>query len=212
MSDDELNEIDAIEDLSQTEHDQDWLTDATPQQEATDSSPEARLEQAGSQIAQIPELDVVEWVGLDQVERAHALERAGEVLAEIYDVPLPPLFISELAPNVRGAYDTAEYTISMNATYEHLGEALFGDDPDEALRTYAHEFWHSYQDQQVTMFKNPHFWGGINDLDQARQWATEWEHPLNPDVAYTAYRQQSIEHDARAFADALVGAKNRSSL
>lgn len=94
---------------------------------------------------------------------------------------------------------------------------LFGDDPVPALRTYAHEWRHSYQFEQATRWEKPQFRNLVDNPDQAMRWS--WnirDYKESPDETlarqdYTRYMQefhayetQPIEADANRFANELV--------
>jgi hypothetical protein len=83
-------------------------------------------------------------------------------------------------------------------------ERLFGDDPAIALRTYAHEFRHSYQTEQANRYNKPQFQNLVDDTEAAREWSENLRNYIGPNEDYGAYRDQPVERDARGFAEELI--------
>ena len=100
-----------------------------------------------------------------------------------------------------GAVEGADYRIAMNAQAATNDARLFGDDPAVALETYAHEFRHAYQAEQVSRHQKPQFRHLVDDPEAAAEWQHEY---IAPDTDYEAYHNQPVEKDARDFAEALV--------
>lgn len=107
----------------------------------------------------------------------------------------------------------SDYGIRMNREgidYEK-NEKLFGNDPKVALETYAHEFRHSYQNEQVHAF-DKRFMGLVDNPEKAQEWSEnlkDYKQPPDAELAkteperfykeYEAYRNQPVEKDAREF-------------
>jgi hypothetical protein len=176
---------------------------------------ETRLDTAAESLKQIEWLKPKKWAQLDIHEKAVALNAAGRVLSEAYHHPDPPLLVKDMGdPGLLGAYgdgyrfdkDTgeiegADYGIIMNRAAEIDYEKLFGADPVVALRTYAHEFRHSYQAEQTTRYGKPQFRSLVDDPQAAQEWLHDY---IAPEEDYDAYRNQPVEKDAREFAEELV--------
>lgn len=159
-------------------------------------------------MKQIEWLRPEQWGQLDIYKKAATLNAVGAVLREIYDHPNPPLLIVEMKDsNLRGTYgngytfnnrtgliEGADYGIKMNIE-------LFGPDPSVALKTYIHEFRHSYQAEQTLRLQKPQFINLVEDPDEAQAWQHKYIYPTEN---YDGYLQQPVEKDARDFADKLV--------
>ena len=181
---------------------------------------EARLNSAAERLRQIDWLKPEVWRHLDQYQRRVALDTAGREMGSVYHHPSPPLLTEDLEDGrllgqygdgyrlnpTTGEVEGADYGITLNRFGETDDGTLLGDDPVEALRTYAHEFRHSYQYEQAQRYDKPHFWRLVDDLDQARTWSDDLAHYIPPTPGnYSAYATQPVEQDAREFADKLVG-------
>lgn len=188
---------------------------------------EIRLNEATERLRQIEELKPENWARLDDYGKKAALNAAGRELASVYHHPNPPLFLVEDSqrPESLGAYgdgyrldkDTGEekdeiYGIEINTKGEADYGRLFGDNPAAALETYAHEFRHSYQREQVNVHNKPQFMNQVDDPVQADEWLRnfkDYKYPPNeqstdPNTEFDAYWNQPVEQDARDFAQKLV--------
>lgn len=187
--------------------------------ESAESDLEARrLDDAAQQLRQIDGLRPENWQKMDIYERKAILNQAGEVLESTYHSPRPPLQVENLGDRhtlgsygdgykynaVTGEVEGADYKISMNEQGVRDSTTLFGDDPRQALRTYAHEFRHSYQAEQVTRFEQPQFRNLVDVPDEAADWSINNRDYRPPDGDFEAYWNQPVERDSRAFADALI--------
>ena len=176
------------------------------------------LDEASEKLRQIDGLRPEVWQKMDLDERRAVMNQAGEALESTYHTPRPPLDVQDFGnPAALGSYgdgyqynpDTgsvegADYKISMNEQGVRGDQALLCDDPREALRTYAHEFRHSYQSEQATRWEKPQFRNLVDTPDEASDWSVNNRNYVRPEEGYEAYRSQPVERDARAFADALV--------
>lgn len=198
------------------------ITDQPTETQAERSEKSATwLEAAAERVKQIAWLQPDQWAHLDIHEKVVALNAAGRALAEVYHIPSPPLLVLEMDhPGAYGSYadgyrlnvDTgqvegADYAIKMNLAAGINYEKLFGDDPAVALETYAHEFRHSYQAEQVTRYQKPQHRNLVDDQRAAQTWTQAY---IGPDEDYQAYYDQPVEKDAREFADSLVKRVYRS--
>lgn len=180
---------------------------------------EARLDEAAERLSRIEELRPENWAKLDEYGKKAALNAAGRELASVYHHPNPPLFLVEDSqhPKSLGAYgdgyrfnkDTgkvegANYGTEINTEGERDGTKLFGDDPAAALETYAHEFRHSYQREQVNVHNKPQFINQVDDPVQADEWSRNFQDYKRPEEDFDAYWNQPVEQDARDFAEELV--------
>lgn len=183
---------------------------------------EVRIERAAEQLKQMDELRPQNWREMDIYERRVTLDRVGRVLSDVYEHPSPPLIIEDMGnPATQGAYgdgyrfnvrsgevEGSDYGIRMNEeALTERDQKLLGDNPKEALRTYAHEFRHSYQREQVNAYEKWTFRNSVDDLDTARTWSENFRNYQSPGIFgdnFDAYYQQPVEADARAFADRVV--------
>jgi hypothetical protein len=92
----------------------------------------------------------------------------------------------------------------MNSEGRKQNEKLLGNDPAAALETYAHEFRHSYQREQVNVNSKPQFRNLVDDPDRAYEWEKNFQDYKDPDVDPEGYYRQPVEADARRFAQKLV--------
>jgi len=184
---------------------------------------EHRLNMATDRVKQIEWLKPEVWGRLDEYGRRVALDQVGRELQEVYDHPNPPLIITERREdrNLQGAYRDNDYWIFMNkaAVADNREGKLFGNDPQEALRAYAHEWRHSYQFEQATRWNKPQFRHLVDDPAQAEWWSwnirpENYKDPPSRELVkidyeryqreYKAYRRQPVEEDANRFANELV--------
>ena len=173
------------------------------------------LERAAQGMGQIEWLSREQWKQLDIHEKKAALNAAGRILGELYEVPNPPLLVTRMEDAAAyGSYgdgyrlntetgdiEGADYAIKMNLAGGVNYEKLFGDDPAIALETYAHEFRHSYQAQQIQYDEKPQHRHLVTDTAAVERWRAPY---ITPDEDYEAYRNQPVEQDAREFAETLV--------
>jgi hypothetical protein len=186
--------------------------------EATQVRDQERLEAAASRINQIDELKQENWSQFDVFRRRLVLDSAGRELMHVYGTPGPPLLLEELPDKQeRGNYSDDYYRTHINRTAELQSGELLGDNAQEALKTYIHEWRHSYQHQQVDMSNKPQFRNLVHNPDKAAQWATNFPAYQNPPpeelfhtdpelyrAKYQKYRHQPVEEDAHQFAEELV--------
>ena len=177
-----------------------------------------RAETAAERLRNLDGLKEDKWKSMDVTQRAWVLNAAGKELAKVYDQPPPPLMVKDLeSPAELGAYgdgqtrdfrtgtvEGADYGITMNARGEIRNENLFGDDPRTALHTYAHEYRHSYQWEQARRVEMPQFTNLVDDPKQAGEWRENLRNYTQPEAGYDAYFSQTVEADARRFADEIV--------
>jgi hypothetical protein len=105
----------------------------------------------------------------------------------------------------------SDYGIRMNEKGfdPEKQKRLFGDDPSDALETYAHEFRHSYQNEQANAFDKGFI---VSDPGKAKEWSDNLKDYIMPPSSelaktdperfvkeYEAYRNQPVEKDAREF-------------
>lgn len=198
--------------------------------ETPEALEDGRLGQAVAEIKQQEWMQDGKWRTLSTDEKRIALEHSGRALGRAYRTPEPPLTTKKDASEAQGefgdgySYDPrkkcltgSDYGIRMNEEgITKKDKRLFGDDPGEALRTYGHEFRHSYQTEQAHAF-DKNF--SVDDPVKAREWSENLKpenyiKPPNSDLAksdperyfrkYEAYRNQPVERDAREFGDRLV--------
>lgn len=194
--------------------------DAAGRQQSDQVEYDARLDDAADRIQKIDEMRPERWAQLDNLERKHVLNAAGRELEDVYERPTPPLFVENMGDSyLFGTYGDGysydrstgetvgnEYGITMNERGDTGQERLFGDDPREALRTYAHEFRHSYQHEQAHRSEIPHFRNLVDDPEKAQSWSENLRPGgyIPPEHGHEAYQNQPVESDARQFADDLV--------
>lgn len=173
------------------------------------------LYQVVARLEQVEWFKAEQWRSLDIHEKAVALNQAGQVLAEVYRIPAPPLLVQKGEERYAfGAYgdgyvfnpatgqvEGADYQIAMNAQATADYTRLFGDDPAVALETYAHEFRHAYQAEQIRRYQKTQFRHLVDDPIAAQEWQHDY---ILPEADYEAYHNQPVEKDARNFAAVLV--------
>ena len=181
-----------------------------------------RLDQAGEAIKNIEEMKPEKWKTLSDKEKIWALDHCGKTFRDSYNHPNPPLFTERAESNKLGEYGDgwsynktagSDYGIRMNEEgTKEMNKKLFGDDPRAALETYAHEFRHSYQCEQAHAFDKGL---EVDDPDKAKEWSGNLgeNYKPAPDAetaktdpeeyirVYEAYKNQSVERDAREFGE-----------
>jgi hypothetical protein len=176
---------------------------------------EVWLDSAVGRLSELEGLQRDVWSTLDIYEKRIILNQVGRTLGEIYDHPAPPLLIEDLEDEtLQGFYadgyvfneqservEGSDYGMKLNARAERDHERLFGDDPTLALETYAHEFRHSYQAEQVARSRKTQFRNLVDNTESARKWDHEY---VSPESDYEEYCSQPVEKDARDFAEELV--------
>lgn len=189
--------------------------------EAITEMEEYKLESGAQRLRQIDELQPERWSQLDGYERRVTLDRAGQVLGEVYEYLPPPVLGSDFADeSTRGIYDDERWLMFLKGHGEFDLEKLGDDDPELALHTYAHEFRHSYQWKEASLYDSPQFFKhmAVDDPDRAREWADNlppnYIPPPSPEMAkedparyheqFRRYKNQPLERDADLFADELV--------
>ena len=176
------------------------------------------IDQASDLIVKNEWLNPEIWKNLKEPEAKRvALERTGEKLSKIFKNPKPPLFVYEKSKKGElGHYKPEEWKIRMFAGEKtKFGDKLFGDDPRAALRTYCHEFRHSYQEEQILAYKKG--FSTDENREKLELWADNWKHYIEaPDDKlaeidyeryqrdYEKYKNQPIEKDADEFADLMT--------
>ena len=180
---------------------------------------DARLDEAAQRIKKIDGLKPERWAKMDVYERKATLNAVGRELGQVYHHPAPPLFIENMGDRrLLGEYGDGysydkstnrviggEYGVRMN---EQGGAewSRYMDDPREALRTYTHEFRHSYQHEQAHRSEIPHFRNLVDDSAKAETWSENLRPGgyAPPEGGFGAYESQPVEVDARQFAQDLV--------
>jgi len=141
------------------------------------------------------------WSKMTENDREWCLRQVGQRLSEAYECPAPPFIGCQMAEVdggvLLGAYSDSEYITRLNR------ELLRENDVDEALGTYCHEFRHAYQNEMATRY-NSAFRHLCHDESKAARWAENLNgryvsFEANPE----SYEAQSVEKDARDFAQSL---------
>ena len=128
-----------------------------------------RINQATENIINNDQIWQEKWKTLNTDEKRNALDHIGKALGKAYDHPEPPLVTKKMdAPNMQGTYGDgyayqpkispvgkdgvtgSDYGIQMNqdGMDPNTHNKLFGEEPQDAVETYGHEFRHSYQYEQ----------------------------------------------------------------
>ena len=226
-ADSSIKTFDDLRDAKET-GDKTKITETTDK--AVKETPKAieqkRIDKASEEIRKIEEMNPEKWKTLNNDKKAYALRHAGGELGETFKNPDPPLMTKKWEePGTLGSYGdgpsydskekkwVGDYGIEMNEkgyNYDSR-EKLFGDNPKEALKTYAHEFRHSYQNEQAHAFDK-----GLNvdDPQKAKEWSDnlkDYKQPPDAELSktdpekyfkeYEAYRNQTVERDAREFGE-----------
>lgn len=160
-----------------------------------------RLETAADHLSQMEGLQPETWSALPETKREWCLRQVGQRLSEAYECPAPPFIGSQMLEVdggvLLGAYSDPEYITRLNR------ELLRENDVGKALGTYCHEFRHAYQHEMATRY-NSAFRHLCHDETAAARWAENLDgryvsFETNPE----GYAAQSVEKDARDFADRL---------
>ena len=159
---------------------------------------EARLDQAAKSIREVFPTD--RWAELSPNQRHWHLDRVGRELNRVYQCGEPMTFerpMQETKETIHlGSYVDKDYRIDLN---EKLLET---PDPRRALETFAHEWRHNIQTEQIQCFRKG--FGGLRvNESQVEAWSKNREY-IRPEDNFEAYREQAIETDARDFASRFV--------
>ncbi|MBV9929101.1 MAG: hypothetical protein JOZ96_29085 [Acidobacteria bacterium] len=163
-----------------------------------------RKESAISSIKALEDFRPEKWREMSPERRRVALNRAGRALRDAYDCPEPPLITRELPEDERmvtlGEYEDGDYVMRVNE------KLLQGDDPREALKTYIHEFRHSYQAEMATRHEKPQFRHWVHEPAAAAEWskARRSDSYVRPEEDFERYSRQGVEQDAEGFAEELI--------
>ena len=161
----------------------------------------ARIRKATREIAAVFPADK-EWAGMDAVQRRWHLDRAGTAMHHAFGYGKPMMIEASFPQDgIRGAYKESDFTMRIN---ERLLES---DRPDQALKTYAHEWFHSYQNQQAELYDS-RFRHLCHNGEQAREWSDNLKPGkyISPKEDFRGYLNQPLERDARIFAERMRSA------
>ena len=124
------------------------------------------------------------WENLSVDEQKDAMNGLAEYVEGILGFEDPPniVYYNNPVQGDYGGYYPSTNTLRVN---EHM---LYEN--EEAADTIAHELWHAYQHERA---KNP-----SSEKDYLYQYG--FENYISPQVDFTAYQDQLIEAEARAFA------------
>jgi len=187
--------IDAVHEVSAHQMGMD-LRDRTVQKESI--PPTARTTQT-SDIGRLLRhssntLNPSAWASMqgDSAARLGVLREAALLIAEGLGIDCPTIkSYSEDGP-AAGGYNLSDRSISFNLDGAINGSRFF-DDFRETLDTLAHEMRHAYQHAAVL---------GEVEHDQSATWRREFER--SAPVDFERYWHQSVEVDARSFAEQVV--------
>ena len=186
----------------------------------TDLNEQQKIKQASEEIKKIEGMQPEVWKSLDIIQKKWRLVACGRVLRDVYHSPDPPLYLEKTKEaGLQGSYGDGDkyYGIKMYE-YENISEKLENDfyDPKAALKTFAHEFRHSYQKEQALRY-NREFIGCIDNYEKAKEWAENFDNykeaPENSLFKTNSekyhkeaqeYKNQPVEKDAQTFAENLV--------
>ncbi len=177
-----------------------------------------RMGIAEDKLRQLHGLHEEEWKTLDGVGRTAVLQAAGREISNIYEHPAPPLYTENMSERpLRGVYgdgyssnpetgelEGSDYGIRLNTQGETSSDGYISDDPREALRTYLHEFRHSYQHEQALRWEKVQFRNLVEDEKAAESWSQNFDSYKSPENGFDDYQDQAVEADARNFADELI--------
>lgn len=160
---------------------------------------------------QIRSVVASKWSRLQEAARWAFVQEVARQLHRILGIslPVPPMELKNMSfdrannivsvlvaqgdPRIGGRYDSTTHSIVINRAQ------LMLDDPREILLTVAHEMRHAYQEDQVRLIQT-----GAKVDARASVWETEIHNPVSPSVDFRRYWEQSIEVDAREYADAFL--------
>ena len=102
--------------------------------------------------------------------------------------------------DVRFFYETPQNGMITNGYYRDSNRSInintYGTDFESVMTTVVHEMRHAYQ-HQVT--RDPDSY--IVSESNARSWDNNFDHYINGNTDYNAYRAQPVEQDARDFSE-----------
>ena len=124
------------------------------------------------------------WESLNIDEQKDAMNGLAEYVEDIIDFDNPPeiVYYNNPVEGDYGGYSSGTNTLEVN---EYM---LYNN--EEAADTIAHELWHAYQHQCAL---NPK---GAKDY----QYQYGFENYIRPEDDFSAYQEQLVESEARAFA------------
>src|SRR6266704_1458206 len=142
------------------------------------------LRELGKNLNEI--VDPVDWANADIDSRKEMLDAANDRIRQEYGLPQRDVnYRSDLDPDDFGGYDPNTGDIEVNS------RVLEDSDPEEAIKTLAHESFHDYQQQAIDGYPG-------DPYAQAR--ASDWKEAgdnYDPDDAREYWTNQ-LEIDARA--------------
>lgn len=167
-----------------------------------DTSEKSRLEVTAVRIRDLLPAPS-DWEKMNTTQRYWRLESVGRALCRIYDTgspeTLPKRFPEHREGTLLGLFDNGEHRIAINETLLHSKE------PQDALRTFLHEWRHAYQREMASRCDSQ-FHHLCHDVSLARDWRRNLEpgRYVSAETDPEGYWSQPVERDARAFADELV--------
>ena len=152
-----------------------------------------RCQEAAEKISEIESLKPQLWREMDEAGRRWTLEEVGRKLSRIYRCPKPPLLTENGEGKEMGSYEEENWMIKADK------EILLSDDPRKALKTYLHEFRHSYQIEQIRAYEKGL---AVDDQQKAQLWAENIKNYV--ESPQEDYESQPLERDANRFADQIA--------
>ncbi|HXL16392.1 MAG TPA: hypothetical protein VN961_02600, partial [Streptosporangiaceae bacterium] len=163
--------------------------EGTPDSSELPQSMKEDLGELGKDLNEI--VDPVDWANADIDGRKEMLDAANDRIREEYGLPQRDLsYRSDMQPNEYGGYDPNTGDIELNTRL-----VLENPDPEEAIKTLAHENFHDYQQQALDGAPgDPYAHSRLNDWIEgdANYDPNDWE-------SYSeSYWNNPLEIDARA--------------
>lgn len=157
-----------------------------------------RAERVADRLSEVDGLKQDQWAAMDATERTWTLRHAGDAIAKEHASPNPTLFVEELPDGESGHYDPATGEMRIDTAL------VESDDPRDALKTYLHEFRHSYQNETDLAYEKNMI--TVAPTEKAAEWtANEREgYRVPPEVSFETYAGQPMEADSRSFADDVI--------
>jgi hypothetical protein len=176
------------------------------------------IDSAADKLRLINELSTEEWKNLCPSGREAVLRQVGREIQMVYDHPAPPFMTLKLdnrasrgyygdgytSDKITGDLAGSDYGIKLNSQGLEASDGYISDDPRVALETYLHEFRHSFQHEQALRVEQLQFRNLVADINEAESWRENFENYNHPNSNFESYYDQTVEMDARSFAEQIL--------
>ena len=129
------------------------------------------------------------WSGLSLEGQKQSMTDLADYVADMTGNKNPPeiVFRGDMNDGEYGGYNPGTNTLEIN-------ENML-DDSAEAADTVAHEMWHAYQEQAASDPNHP----------RAQEYQEGFDNYISPEYDFEGYQNQTIEAEAREFAQGFKG-------